>query len=363
MIIMSESDGYKQVATILGYPDSAHLRRWLEYIMTEEQARLVASLPGEADELAKKLKLDVGKVKKLIRDLYEKGVIVPKNFETLEGMRFIPSVIFLHDRMLAIKNWKSKLPRLAEVVNDFLEKEFFPASAAQYAKAEQPAQRILTAYKTILDSPELLPEDDVRTILKQSKTISVVPCSCRVRTGACKKTQIDVCMQFNRSAEYGIAVGMEGPGKALSYEEAMEVIDAAEEAGLVHLWGNSARMSGSSLCSCCDCCCIIGLPYVEFHLPAAKRYSKSRYEAKVDPKVCIGCSDEPSPPCITIAPRYFKGCIKMEGRPDTKDYKAVVSSENCYGCGACVLKCPVGAIKMELVRPADHIPSISAPRA
>ena len=40
---MSE-DGYKQVATILGSPDSTYLRRWLEYIMTEEQARIVAAL-------------------------------------------------------------------------------------------------------------------------------------------------------------------------------------------------------------------------------------------------------------------------------------------------------------------------------
>lgn len=360
---MSETDGYKQLAGVLGYPDSARLCRWLEYIMTEEQARLVTALPGEADELAQKLNLDVETVKKLSRDLYEKGVIVPKNFETLEGMRFIPAIIFLHDRMLAIKDWRTKLPELDKVIDDFLENEFFPASAEQYAKVEQPPQRILPAYKTILDSPELLPEDDVRTILKEARVISVVPCSCRVRTGACNRTQIDVCMQFNRSAEYGLAVGMDGSGKALSYEEALAVVDAAEEAGLIHLWGNSAKMSSSTLCSCCDCCCIIGLPYIDFHLPASKRYAKSRYEAKVDPSVCIGCSDEPSPPCITIAPHYFKGCIRMEGRPGTSDYKAVVSSENCYGCGACVLKCPVGAIKMELVRPADHIPGIGAPTA
>jgi len=359
---MSDVDGYQQVAGLLGYPDSAGLRRWLEYIMTEEQARLVAMLPAEAEELAQKLNLNLAKAKELIRDLYEKGVIVPKNFETLEGMRLIPSIVFLHDRMLAIKDWRSKRPELADVIDDFLEAEFFPASAERYAKAEQPPQRVLPAYKTILDSPELLPEEDVRTILKQANMISVVPCSCRVRTGTCRRTQTDVCMQFNRSAEYGLAVGMDGSGKALSYEEALAVIDAAEEAGLVHLWGNSAKMTGTTLCSCCDCCCILGLPYLQYRLPASKRYAKSRYEARVDPDICIGCRKDPAPPCIAIAPEYFKGCIRMTGRPGSGDYKAVVEPENCFGCGACALKCPVGAIKMELVRPADHIPEIGPPR-
>ena len=360
---MTEADGYQQVAGLLGYPDSVGLRRWLEYVMTEEQARLTASLPAEAEELAQKLNLSVGKVKGLIRDLYEKGVIVPRNFETLEGVRLIPSIVFLHDRMLAIKDWRVKLPELADIVDAFLEAEFFPSSAERYAKAEQPPQRILPAYKTILDSPELLPEEDVRTILKQADTISVVPCSCRARTGACRRIQTDVCLQFNRSAEYGIAVGMDGPGRAISYEEALAVVDAAEEAGLVHLWANAARMTSGTLCSCCDCCCILGLPYLQYHLPASQRYAKSRYEARVDPEVCIGCSKDPAPPCVAIAPAYFKGCIRMTGRRGSRDYKAVVDPENCFGCGACVLKCPVGAIKLELVRPADHIPEIGPPRS
>ena len=170
-------------------------------------------------------------------------------------------------------------------------------------------------------------------------------------------------MQFDRSAEYGIAVGMDGVGRALSYDEAVKVIDSAEENGLLHLWGNTAKMSGPSLCSCCDCCCIVGLPFLEYHLPASKRFAKSRYEAKVDPAVCIGCADEPSPPCVAISPRYFKGCIKMGGRRGKDDFKAQVDPENCFGCGACVLKCPVGAIKMELLRPQSHIPGVGEAKA
>ncbi|MBN1615318.1 MAG: 4Fe-4S dicluster domain-containing protein [Deltaproteobacteria bacterium] len=349
------ADGYEEVSKMMGHSGSPGLRRILEYMMTEQQARLIAALPGTHDELAKKVGTDVETVKSLSEDLFKKGAIVPKDFKTLEGMRFIPIFTFFHDRILAIKDWDKRLPALAQMCDDFLEKEVFAEEAKVLAQAEQPPQRVLPAYKAILDSPELLPEEDVRTILKGAKTITVVPCSCRVRTGACKRIQTDVCMQFDRSAEYGIAVGMEGLGRPLSYEEALAVIDAAEEAGLLHLWGNTTKMSGPSLCSCCDCCCIVGLPYLEYHLPPEKRFAKSRYIAKVDPDVCIGCADNPSPPCIAVIPKYFKGCLRMVGRRGTDDFKAVVDTDRCFGCGACVLNCPVGAIKMELVRPASHV--------
>lgn len=359
---MSE-DGYQKVAEIMGYGHSTGIRSVLEYMMTEEQARLVAALPKSFDELAALLGTDVERVKELARDLYEKGVIVPKDFKTLEGMRFIPSFMFLHDRVLAIKNWHKRLPELAKRIDDFLEAEYFSHEAKTLAKLEQPPQRVIPAYKTILDSPELLPEEDVRTILKLAKTIGVVPCSCRVRTGGCTRTQTDVCMQFDRSAEYGMAVGMDGTGKPLTYEEAVKVIDAAEEAGLLHMWGNTAKMTSPSLCSCCDCCCIVGLPYLENNLPPEKRFAKSRYEAVVDADKCIGCADEPSPPCVAIAPRYFKGCVRMVGRRGTDDFKATINTEKCFGCGACVLKCPVGAITMKLVRPPEHIPGVAAAAA
>jgi NAD-dependent dihydropyrimidine dehydrogenase PreA subunit len=356
-------DGYTQMCKIMGYETSPGMRRVLEYMMTEEQARLVAALPKSYPELAELLGKDEATVRALAADLYHKGVIVPKDFKTLEGMRFIPSFIFYHDRTLAIKDWHKRLPNLAKLIDEFLETEFFPAEGKNLAQITEPPQRVLPAYKAILDSPELLPEEDVRTILKTAKAIGVVPCSCRVRTGACQRIQTDVCMQFDRSAEYGFSVGMEGEGRPLSYEEALKVIDAAEEAGLLHLWGNTAKMTSPSLCSCCDDCCIMGLPFLENNLPPEKRFAKSRYVAKVDPGKCIGCADDPAPPCLAIVPRYFKGCIRMVGRRGKDDFKAETNAERCFGCGACVLQCPVGAITMELVRPASHIPGLAAAQA
>ena len=356
---MNHDDGYTQLCRIMGYETSPGMRRVLAYMMTEEQARLVAALPKNYPELAELLGKDEATVRELAADLYRKGVIVPKDFQTLEGMRFIPSFIFLHDRTLAIRDWYKRIPDLAGLIDEFLEEEFFPNEGKKLAALTDPPQRVLPAYKTILDSPELLPEEDVRTILKNAKTISVVPCSCRVRTGACKRIQTDVCMQFDRSAEYGISVGMEGLDRPLTYEEALKVIDDAEEAGLLHLWGNTSKMTGPSLCSCCDDCCIMGLQFLRSNLPPEKRFAKSRYVAKIDPDKCIGCPDDPAPPCVAIVPSYFRGCLRMVGRRGKEDFKAQIETELCFGCGACVLKCPTGAIRMELVRPASHITGVA----
>ena len=361
---MCAADAYRELGELLEYPDSARLRRILEYLVTEEQARLVVSLPASPEELAQKLNMDVERVNSLSRDLYDKGVIIHRNFDPLEGFVFIPHLVFLLSLMVPRKDWRSTFPELADLVNDFYEAELISGLAQTIEKAEQPPWRVLPAYKAILDSPELLPEEDVRTILKGALVMSVIPCGCRVVTGACRQTQTDVCIALNRFAEYGLSEGMGGPGKALSYEEALVVIDAAEEAGLFHVWGNSARMTGTGtmLCSCCSCCCVNALPCLKHNAPISKWLVKSRYEARVSPGVCIGCRKAPAPPCIAICPEHFRGAIRMRGTPGTSDFRAVVDPEKCFGCGLCVLKCPVGAIKMELVRPADHIPGIGMPR-
>jgi NAD-dependent dihydropyrimidine dehydrogenase PreA subunit len=46
----------------------------------------------------------------------------------------------------------------------------------------------------------------------------------------------------------------------------------------------------------------------------------------------------------------------MEKSDSSESIRAVVHPEKCYGCGVCVVNCPVEAITLKPARPPDYIP-------
>ncbi|MDI3497332.1 hypothetical protein [Archaeoglobus sp.] len=71
---------YEILMARLGFPDSERLRRILEYLMNEEEAKVAAALPGTAEEIAEKLGMDAERVKEILENLFFKGVVFPKDF-------------------------------------------------------------------------------------------------------------------------------------------------------------------------------------------------------------------------------------------------------------------------------------------
>jgi hypothetical protein len=59
---MNTNDPYAKLMEHLEYPDSNRLRAILEYLMTVDQATMVAALPGTAQDVAQKTGLDAEKV-------------------------------------------------------------------------------------------------------------------------------------------------------------------------------------------------------------------------------------------------------------------------------------------------------------
>ena len=348
---MSKNDAYAVLAGRHGYQDSLRYRRILEYLMTPEQAQLVTFLPMKYEELANRLGTDVETVKRQLETMYEKGLIFARSPENLEESSFALAVVQFHDITMCWFNVDPARDRkLFELWDDFCVNEWDPDQVASWERGAAPQGRIVPAYRAILNSPEILPCEDMRQIVNSARSIAVTHCTCRRRKGAvgkeCQKSHSMVDIQFNVSAEYLIS---RNAGKRVSADEAMAIIDECEELGLLHTCENSTRMRPRwGMCNCCTDCCMIYEPLSRFNVPVTKCVAKTRYECRVDEESCTGCEL-----CIDWCP--FEA-LSMKRAAGSDDEKACVDRDKCMGCGICVLKCDYDALSLELVRPAEHIP-------
>lgn len=358
---MAYESPYKVLAGKYGYPDSVRLQRVFEYLMTPQQAKIAVLLPQAStqisappgiEEIAANLGIDVATVNLELERLFRKGTVWPENFKTMEGCRLPRGLARLHDHttMGPVGGDAFVHQKLFELWEDFALEEWYHNNVVTWTKFERPPLRIVPAYKSILDSPQILPAEDVREMIKAQPSIAVVACPCRQHNEAigkkCKHTYEGACFQFGYVAECIVSRGF---GTKLSLEEALQLIEEAEEEGLVHNWMNSSSMIGHGvLCNCCNDCCIVFEPLARFQVPAVKMYAKSRYEARTEPGICTGCQV-----CVDRCPFEAIDMVKLEG---SRRLKAMVDPEKCMGCGVCVVGCEPKALGMKLVRPPEHIP-------
>lgn len=338
-------DAYEALAQKHGYGGSARYRKVMETLLTPIQAQIALELPAQPEDLAAKLKVGVDKVKAEIKDMFRKGVAIPRNFETMEGARFPRSVTQLHDASEASYFVQDLFgDRLFQAWEDFSQKEWYPRYAQEYAKRDQPFDRVIPAYKAIQGMAGVTQFDDIREVLKAASLIATVPCSCRNQA---RKLDVilDSCLQFGRSGEYAI---VRQSGRKLSYEEALNIIDQVEDHGQVHMFVNAQMLSYGVMCNCTNDACIAWTPLLQHGVPVNKRAAKSRFEAAIDQGLCDGCQV-----CVD---RCQFDAITMGKVAGSKRLKAQLDTEKCWGCGVCVLKCAPEAISMKLVRPLEHIP-------
>jgi len=143
---MPKNDAHTALAARHGYANSVRYRRILEYLMTPRQAELVVLLPMKFDELAKKLGMDVAKVKKEVEGLYRKGVIFARGPENLEESSFALAVVQLHDiTMCSFERDDVRDKKLFELWDDFCVNEWDPDQVSSWLKLDVPQGRIVPA--------------------------------------------------------------------------------------------------------------------------------------------------------------------------------------------------------------------------
>lgn len=330
---MITEDIYTALADKLQYPRSEWLLRVLQKLVTPDEGQMLLDIPGESIDLAQKWEMDELAVDAKLQEFQERGLAV----KTRKGVMFDRDIIQLHDSTLSsAEKWIDD--ELLALWKDFYENEWFETMGQAYANSPEKSVIVLPAIQAIERSPgiteeNLMPEENVRELIRQADVLSVVPCTCRRSLKRCD-LPVEVCLQFNKGAEHAIA---RNSGKKLSVDEAIAIADKAEEAGLIHTWPFFSMGHVREICNCCSDCCMLFNPGLK-HGTLDKALKKSRFRAIMDPEKCSGCEI-----CVE---RCSLGAIEMV----PGDLVAKVDVDKCYGCGVCVVGCDFGALSLRIAQ-------------
>jgi Pyruvate/2-oxoacid:ferredoxin oxidoreductase delta subunit len=332
-------DAYVVLAEKLGYRESERFRRVLKRLMDGEEAEIVASLPCPVAELAQRLGKREEEVNNILNRLFEKGVI----FMTSKGYWFARDIFQLHDGTATDVRLDDVWGRdLLDLWEDFFQAEWYADWAKTVQTWNMPVWRVVPAKRAISKGTKLLPSEDVEAIVDKATKLALANCSCRRIATRCD-LPVEVCLQLNRAAEYAIT---RGTGRELTKDDAMKVMDIAEEGGLIHSTYNNSAVP-NVICNCCSDCCVFYYPLTKYGV-LEKGVAKSRFRADVDKATCKGCQT-----CLERCPFEAVEMVKISGE---KKLKAQVNSEKCFGCGVCAVGCESEAIKLVEIRPPEYIP-------
>ncbi|MGC9349226.1 MAG: 4Fe-4S binding protein [Anaerolineae bacterium] len=337
---MSEDTVYEELARHLddlpgGFPatDSGVELRILRKLFSPEEAKLavcVTLIPEEAYVIAHRAGIPQEEAAQRLADMAAKGLIF-----SIHRERRAPRY---QAAQFAVGIWEYQVGRMdEEFVRDM--DEYWPIFFDVDTWRATPQLRTIPVNESVSYQAEVMAYEQAEALIRDHDKIAVAPCVCRqdraIAGEPCDKPS-ETCLSFGAGAEYYVRNGM---GRPISQEEALEIIELANEAGLVLQPSNSK--TASFICCCCGCCC--GVLRNLKREPAPADLVVSAFLATLDADACIGCGV-----CVD---RCQMDALSLA------DGAAVLDQSRCIGCGLCITTCPTGALTLAR-KPASEQPDI-----
>jgi len=306
----------------------------LKKMFTPAQAEMTLKLknePESVNEIAQRTGMDEAELDDQLEKMARDGLI----FRTREGDKRLYQAF-----QFVVGLYEFQLNRLAKEFCELFE-DYLPYLALSMAEIKTSQLRVVPVESAVKGNTQVAPYNRVREMFGNADIMSVAQCICKKEQGLlgheCTKPQ-EVCLMFGKFAQFYMD---NGDARQVTEEEALKIIDLAEENGLVLTPTNTQKLE--AICCCCSCCCPT-LKNIKL-LPNPGELVTSYYRSFIDADLCTGCGD-----CIEICP--------MDAIED-EDGTSHVMKERCIGCGLCIDRCPVEAISMEAREDKTEAPPLN----
>ncbi|MFQ5420821.1 MAG: ATP-binding protein, partial [Anaerolineae bacterium] len=257
-----------------------------------------------------------------------RGLIAAGKVEGGLGYGLLPFVVGIYE--MQVGRLDGELAQLFET--------YYRQAFGQMLAVQPSVHRVIPVNESVRMDMEIRPYESAAQIIHNAQAWGVVDCICRMQKlliGQPCMHPLDVCMVLSDTPN---TFANSGAIHSLSREDAIDTLDRAARAGLVHSVSNSQEGLWY-ICNCCTCSC--GILRGMADLGIANVVARSAYMSHLaDETLCTGCGS-----CHDTC--QFNA-ISLD------HFIADVNQTRCVGCGLCVQACPSEALAL-LARPADQV--------
>lgn len=264
----------------------------LEPVVTDEMAEVVLCMEIRKKVTAKDVAPLCGKsverTEELLLELADIGVCFVNEIDGVDTFWYETWVPGIMEMMTNNKKNVEKYPQIAKAFEAY-GRVRGPKTAGSFPVGVG-LMRVIPIEHAIEGETRRASYEEVSKYLNDNDIFSVSDCSCRtvreVMGEGCGHLKEDMCIQMGHAAEYYIRTKR---GRQITREEAFEIIERAEENGLMHQIPN---LDGSgkthAICNCCGCSCL-SLRTASMFINADM--VRSNYVSKVDQDKCVACGE------------------------------------------------------------------------
>jgi Pyruvate/2-oxoacid:ferredoxin oxidoreductase delta subunit len=305
----------------------------LRKIFSPEDAEMTLRLkpmPETAKGIADRLGKPHEEMRSILDEMANRGQIAAMQWRGERRYALAPFVVGIFE--LQLPKMDRELAELCEA--------YAPHLAETLGGANPGLARVVPVHKQIDGRSTVLAYEDTRRMIEGARSFRVMDCICRKEHALLDKPcshTMEACLSFSK--EENAYDDSHLGGRIITRQEALAVLGAAEEEGLIHCTYNFEH-NQMFVCNCCSCCCGFLRLLTEYHTPYG--LVRSNWEAVIDEDLCETCGVCAHERCP----------VEAVEETDGGDYRVI--ADRCIGCGVCVVTCPTEAMTIRPRPESEH---------